>query len=225
MSDTFLSVDLDLRARLHAALGDPTRLALVDDLAGSDRSPVELTDRHGLPSNLLAHHLDVLEQAGLIERTRSAGDGRRRYVRLRHEILSELGLSKRLPDAPVLFVCTHNSARSQMAAAVWSTMSPTPAVSAGTHPAAQVQPGAVAAASRAGYDLSEATPRSVNEVAIEGHLVVTVCDRAHEEMVPGSDWLHWSIADPVERASPEAYDEALSELETRIRALTEGHNG
>ena len=80
------------RAGMHAALGEPVRLAMVDDLAVSDRAPVELAERHGLASNLLAHHLDVLEQAGLIERSRSSGDGRRRYVRLRHEVLDVLGV-------------------------------------------------------------------------------------------------------------------------------------
>ncbi len=55
-----------LRASRHAALGDPVRLAIVDELASSDRSPVELRRRYGLESNLLAHHLDVLEEVGLI---------------------------------------------------------------------------------------------------------------------------------------------------------------
>ncbi len=208
------------RAGMHAALGEPVRLAMVDDLAVSDRAPVELAERHGLASNLLAHHLDVLEQAGLIERSRSSGDGRRRYVRLRHEILDVLGVGVTVPDGPVVFVCTHNSARSQMAAAVWSATRPTPALSAGTHPADRVHPAAVAAAARAGYDLSGSVPRSIDDVAMEEDLVVTVCDRAHEELRPGPDWLHWSIPDPVERASPDAFDTALAELETRIKTLT-----
>ena len=207
---------------MFAALGEPVRLAMVDDLAVSDRAPVELAERHGLASNLLAHHLDVLEHAGLIERSRSSGDGRRRYVRLRHEVLDVLGVGVAVPDGPVVFVCTHNSARSQMAAAVWSATRPTPALSAGTHPAQRVHPGAVAAAARAGYDLSEAVPRLIGDVAVEGSLVVTVCDRAHEELEPGADWLHWSIPDPVEGASPKAFDSALAELETRIKTVTGG---
>jgi protein-tyrosine-phosphatase/DNA-binding transcriptional ArsR family regulator len=215
-------MDIGERARMFAALGEPVRLAMVDDLAVSDRAPVELAERHGLASNLLAHHLDVLEQAGLIERSRSSGDGRRRYVQLRHEALDVLGVGVAVPDGPVVFVCTHNSARSQMAAAVWSATRPTPALSAGTHPADRVHPGAVAAAARAGYDLSQAVPRSIGDVALEGSMVVTVCDRAHEELEPEADWLHWSIPDPVERASPDAFDTALAELETRIKTLTGG---
>ena len=60
-------------------------------LASSDRSPVELRRLIGIESNLLAHHLDVLEQAGLISRTRSSGDGRRRYVHLDRRALDRLG--------------------------------------------------------------------------------------------------------------------------------------
>ena len=67
----------DGRAARHAALGDPVRLAIVDELAASDRAPVELRRRLGLESNLLAHHLDVLEGVGLITRSRSSGGGRR----------------------------------------------------------------------------------------------------------------------------------------------------
>ncbi|MGD9997696.1 MAG: ArsR/SmtB family transcription factor, partial [Ilumatobacteraceae bacterium] len=53
------------RAAVHAALGEPARLAIVEALVTSDRSPKELGDRLGLPSNLLAHHLEVLEDAGV----------------------------------------------------------------------------------------------------------------------------------------------------------------
>ena len=55
---------LEARAARHAALGDPVRLAIVDDLMASDRAPVELCHRLGIESNLLAHHLDVLERVG-----------------------------------------------------------------------------------------------------------------------------------------------------------------
>jgi protein-tyrosine-phosphatase len=175
-----------------------------------------------LASNLLAHHLEVLEQAGLIERLRSSGDGRRRYVRLRREALTRLHSGVTSPVGPVLFVCTHNSARSQMAAAAWSAMLGTKAVSAGTHPADRVHPGATAAAARAGFDLSGAVPREIASVDIEPALVITVCDRAHEELEPGEDWWHWSIPDPVENTSPDAFDEALADVMARIDTVTGG---
>ena len=78
-----VDTDLHRRAEQYAALGDPIRLAIVDELVRSDRSPSELRLRLGIESNLLAHHLDVLDDAGLIARNRSSGDGRRRYVHLR----------------------------------------------------------------------------------------------------------------------------------------------
>src|SRR6476659_9699376 len=96
---------LERRARRHAALGDEIRLAMVDELAASDRSPKELADRFDLGTNLLSHHLGVLEDAGLISRTRSSGDQRRRYVHLESHALGELGLRRRAPE-PVLFVCS-----------------------------------------------------------------------------------------------------------------------
>ncbi|MBU3700922.1 MAG: helix-turn-helix domain-containing protein, partial [Acidimicrobiia bacterium] len=141
--------DLATRASRHAALGDPVRLAIADELVGSDRSPAELGLRFGLESNLLSHHLDVLEDAGLIERFRSSGDGRRRYVHLRDDAVGLVAGVGRRPAA-ALFVCTANSARSQLAAAIWRVMTGRSARSAGTHPAAAVAPGAVAAARRAG---------------------------------------------------------------------------
>ncbi|MEO1059706.1 MAG: ArsR family transcriptional regulator, partial [Actinomycetota bacterium] len=49
------------RAAIHGALGDPGRLAIVDALRVSDRSPQELGALLDMPSNLLAHHLTTLE--------------------------------------------------------------------------------------------------------------------------------------------------------------------
>lgn len=58
--------DASARAARHAALGDPTRLTIVDLLALSSHSPSELQQVLEVPSNLLAHHLDVLEDPGEI---------------------------------------------------------------------------------------------------------------------------------------------------------------
>lgn len=212
-------MDIQERAQRHAALGDPVRLSIVDDLATSDRSPLELSERHGLPSNLLAHHLDVLAAASLIERVTSSGDRRRRYVRLRHEALLDMGIGVAVPEGPVLFVCTHNSARSQLAAALWTAEVGTEAYSAGTHPADRVHPGAVAAAARSGLDLGAAIPRSLEEIDTEPAWVITVCDRAHEELTPDDAWWHWSTPDPVEQPTPEAFDLALDRIRDRITTL------
>lgn len=204
---------------MHAALGDPVRLALVDELAASDRSPVELRRMVGVESNLLAHHLEVLEHVGLIERSRSSGDGRRRYVHLVRDALAGLVPGQQVEVGPALFVCTANSARSQLAAALWRQLTGEPADSAGTHPADRVHPGAVAAAERAGLDLTGAAPRSLSSDTTLPPVVVTVCDRAHEEL-PGTDlWLHWSISDPVPVGTRAAFDDAVRELRGRITTV------
>ena len=210
---------LEERARRHAALGDPVRLAIVEDLAPSDRTPLELQERSGLPSNALAYHLDVLEAAGLITRCRSTGDGRRRYVCLRRSELPELPPEQPVPPGSALFVCTQNSARSPLAAALWRQVTSGNATSAGTHPAHRIHRGAVAAGRRAGVDLSSARPRHLDDVGTLPELVVTVCDRAHEELDPRPDWLHWSLPDPVEGGTKDAFDATVHELRERITAL------
>jgi protein-tyrosine-phosphatase len=200
-------------------MGDPSRLRIVDELIPSDRSPVELRRMLGIESNLLAHHLDVLEEVGMIQRSQSSGDGRRRYVHLVREALAQLRVGPRLHAGPALFVCTRNSARSQLAAALWRSAVGTAAESAGTHPASRVHPGAIAAAKRAGLDLADASPRRIDEVARLPRTVVTVCDQAHEELAPHDAWLHWSIPDPVVVGTRAAFDGALTELRDRISAL------
>lgn len=207
------------RAERHAALGVPVRLVIVDELFVSDRMPSELQALVELPSNLLAHHLDVLERVGLISRTRSSGDGRRRYVHLHRQALDDLSPGAQLADEPALFVCTHNSARSQVAAALWRQLTGAEASSAGTHPAERVHPEAVKAARRAGLDLRGAKPRHLGELDERPALVVTVCDRAHEEGASGPGWLHWSVPDPVAVGTPAAFDAAVVELRERISSL------
>ena len=216
-SVTWVEWPVERRALVHAALGDAVRLRIVDDLAGSDRSPTELSRRFGLASNLLAHHLDVLDEAGLIERFVSAGDRRRRYVRLVRSSLDILGPTVVIPTGLVLFVCTRNSARSQLAAALWTARTGRPASSAGTHPTA-VRPRAVAAAERAGLDLSRAVARHIDQ-APDAAQVVTVCDRAHEELQPDTSWWHWSTPAPAELGTDEAFDQVVAQLDTRITCL------
>ena len=76
-------LSLEERARRYAALGEQVRLAIIDQLTLGDASPGELGAVVELPTNLLAHHLRVLQEAGLIRRVRSEGDRRRSYVQLR----------------------------------------------------------------------------------------------------------------------------------------------
>lgn len=208
---------VERRAALHGALSDPGRLAVVDLLSRGDASPSELAAELSMPSNLLAHHVNVLVEHGLVERTRSEGDRRRTYLRL---LPTELGpFTTALPKPPrVLFICTANSARSHLAVALWRRASTIPAVSAGTHPASAIAPGAVAAAGRHDLDLRDQHPQHLDSVRRADDLVITVCDRAHEEVGLTAD-VHWSIPDPVPAGTDDAFDLAVAELGRRVGDL------
>ncbi|TRW45757.1 helix-turn-helix domain-containing protein [Georgenia yuyongxinii] len=212
------SDELRRRVAVHAALADPVRLHIVDSLSLGDASPSELAEALGTPSNLLAHHLKVLENVGIVARTRSEGDKRRSYVRLVTGALDDLTAPALRPVPRVLFVCTANSARSHLAAALWRQVSEVPAVSAGTDPAEAIAPGAVDSARRHGLDLPLVQPRHVTEVRTDGDLVITVCDRAHEELDFPID-VHWSIPDPLLAGTPDAFDHALEEIGRRVGNL------
>jgi protein-tyrosine-phosphatase/DNA-binding HxlR family transcriptional regulator len=218
---------LAARAAVYAALGEPVRLALAERLVAGDASPSDLATELGLGSNLLAHHLRVLEQAGVIRRVRSEGDRRRSYVQLR---LDTPTVRAALPgdswvDAPrrVLFVCSANSARSQLAAAAWNSLSVVPASSAGTHPAARVHPRAVAVAARHGLDLSKAVPAGLDNRLDEADLIVAVCDNAHEALDPDLPRLHWSVADPARIDTDAAFETAFAHLNGRVHHLAALH--
>ncbi|MFG6503134.1 helix-turn-helix domain-containing protein [Microbacterium sp. P05] len=216
--NTERTVLLEARAARHAALSDPSRLRIVDLLTLGDLSPTEIRTALDIPSNLITHHLNVLESVGIIARSRSEADKRRSYVHLTPTALEGLipGLVERA--SRVVFVCTANSARSQLAAALWSTVSDIPAASGGTHPADAIAAGAVAAASRRDLVLTDDRPRALDEVVTASDFVVTVCDNAHEELgVTGN--LHWSIPDPVRIGTDAAFDATFIELQRRITEL------
>jgi ArsR family transcriptional regulator, arsenate/arsenite/antimonite-responsive transcriptional repressor / arsenate reductase (thioredoxin) len=208
------------RARLHAALGEPARLAIVDRLLLGDASPGEVGRELGLPSNLLAHHLKLLEQAGVLQRSRSEGDHRRTYLRLNAAALAGLVPTGALAAPRVVFVCTHNSARSQLAAALWKRRSRVPTTCAGTQPAPRVHPRAVATARAHGLSLARAQTRHVDEVLQPDDLVVAVCDNAHEHLdTRAAGRLHWSIPDPARINTDDAFEGILHDLTGRVDRL------
>jgi ArsR family transcriptional regulator, arsenate/arsenite/antimonite-responsive transcriptional repressor / arsenate reductase (thioredoxin) len=216
------------RAAVHAALGEPGRLAIVDALLLGEASPIELQQLLDMPSNLLAHHVRVLVKVGVLSRHRSEADRRRTYLSLASGAFDALRPARAHDAVRVVFVCTHNTARSQLAAALWNDTSPVPATSAGTHPGAAVHPGAVAAARRHRVPLVPTSPRHVDEVlgraagADDGSsdLVITVCDAAHEELAPlpttVPERLHWSIPDPARTGEDTDFDRVVVDLTDRI---------
>lgn len=221
---------VESRVTVLAALADPARLRIVDLLGAGDASPGELGSRVGLSSNLLAHHLRVLQESDVVTRHRSHGDRRRTYLRLRSGALD--GLLRPEPLAVcevgrVVFVCTGNSARSQLAAARWSQVSAIPVTSGGTRPAPAIAPGALRAARRRGWLLPDDRPRPLEGLLQGSDLVVTVCDAAHEELLatclePGelAGMTHWSVPDPVVDGTDAAFDATVDELTERVDDLT-----
>lgn len=213
--------DLSRRAAEHAALGDERRLSIVDHLIAGDRTVTELAKIVGISGNLLAHHLDVLENAGLIERRVSEGDQRRRYVTLHQNLLPIPEFLPRMKDR-VAFVCTHNSARSQFAASLWQQTTGTRASSAGTHPVERVNPTAVRVASEFGVDLSEATPTGYESLPADTDVIISVCDRANEAGLPVvATRLHWSVPDPVPIGTLKAFRSAFGDIARRIEQLAD----
>jgi ArsR family transcriptional regulator, arsenate/arsenite/antimonite-responsive transcriptional repressor / arsenate reductase (thioredoxin) len=216
-------MNLQERTAAHAALGDEGRLRLVDLLSDGDLTVRELGTALGMPGNLLAHHLNVLEEAGVIARRDSDGDRRRRYVTLRREVLDGLiplhgGLS-----GSVVFVCSHNSARSQYAAAYWNSVTGGVPVSAGSHPSAQVHPTAIRVALERGIDLSAAVPRGYESITFVPDVLISVCDRARQEPLPEARRrLHWSIPDPLPAGKVADFRSVFDEVERRVGHLMKG---
>jgi arsenate reductase len=129
----------------------------------------------------------------------------------------------------VLFVCTGNSARSQMAEAVLREIGKGAfeTYSAGTEPRG-VNPLTVRALASAGLDISGARSKPVSEFLGQPFdYVVTVCDRARETcpVFPGgANALHWGFDDPAEATGTEAerlavFERVLGEISTRLRAF------
>ncbi len=181
-----------------------------------DMSSSEIATALGMKSNLVAFHTNVLHERGIVRRVPSEFDGRRSYLQLIPEAFSALALGPTPVRGRVVFVCTANSARSQLARAIWATHSRIPAASAGMQPADRVNPGAIDAAARHGISLDpDAIPRGLDQVARPDDFLISVCDQAHEQM-RGRDDVHWSIRDPARTGSAEAFDETVTHLRSRI---------
>ncbi len=201
---------------MHAALSDPQRLAMVGELLPGDRSPTWFIGQLGVASNLLAHHVNVLVDAGLVVRGRSEADRRRVYLHLTRAG-REFADPEPLQAEKLVFVCTHNSARSQFAEALWRQRSRIPAHSCGTHPADQVHPAARRVARGHGIDLGRARPKLATASVLAGALVVTVCDNADAETVVPH--VHWSVPDPVSSGRESDFSAAWDDIAVRIDNL------
>src|SRR4051794_36261459 len=225
--------------------GHPLRWSLLSELARSDRRVGELCELAGRRQSLVSYHLRQLRDGGLVSLRRSAADGRDTYYVLDlarcGELLRSAGVSlhpglaatprprsKRQRGATVtrvLFLCTGNSARSQIAEALASQLSggALSAASAGSHPK-RLHPSAVRVMRKRGIDLSGRRSKHLSEFAGQRFdYVISLCDRVREvcpEFPGGPELIHWSIPDPArdEDALP-AFERAAAELCTRVAFL------
>jgi protein-tyrosine-phosphatase len=236
------------------------------ELVYSDRAVWELTQLLNEPQSLVSYHLRQLRAGELVRVRRSSADGRDSYymVDLRRcgELLQAAGgalhpglglqsVSSRRPwegarsasarRTRILFLCTGNSARSQIAEALAVRMSggTIQAASAGSNPK-PLHPNAVRVMRRRGIDISKNRTKHLNEfVSQRFDFVITLCDRVREvcpEFPSHPNLVHWSVADPAvqggttggtkggtkggtNRASYPAFETTATELETRIGFL------
>ncbi len=231
-------------------LGDDLRWQLFGELALSDRRVGELTERVGRPQNLVSYHLGELRSAGLVRARRSSADGRDTYYRadLRRcrELLRGVGdalhpglvspegereplVAGRARPPTVLFLCTGNSARSQMAEAMLEHRSGAAfrARSAGSHPK-PLHANAVRVMAERGIDIAGRPSTELRRFARSrfDH-VITLCDKVREVCpeLPGDPvTTHWSMPDPAAEGGADAesypaFVRTADELEDRIELL------
>jgi ArsR family transcriptional regulator len=200
-------------------LADDTRWKLLQALRHSDRQANELAAAYQLPNNLVSYHLGLLRQAGLVQTHRSDADARVLYYGLDLTALDrayrQIGAALLLPEAvitpaspaTVVFLCTHNSARSQMAEGWLRHLSRGTLVarSAGVTPTT-LHPLAVQAMAEVGIDIGYQRSKGLEGLEVQPDIVVTVCDLAREQCpteLQRLPFLHWSITDPVKAKGQE----------------------
>ena len=226
----------------------PLRWRLLRELVSSDRTVRELVALIDEPQSLISYHLRLLREGGLVIARRSSADGRDSYYAVDlvtcRDALQAAGIALHpslrfeaaAPQSPptrsrsrptrVLFLCTGNSARSQIAEALLEHISAGSihAASAGSHPK-PVHPNAIRVLRAYGLDIGTPRSKHLDEFRTQRFdAVITLCDRVRE-VCPAFPWrperVHWSVPDPAleepaNRASYRAFERTAAELETRI---------
>jgi protein-tyrosine-phosphatase/DNA-binding transcriptional ArsR family regulator len=232
-------------------LAHDLRWRLLHLLTRSDYRVAELVAQVKQPLNLVSYHLRQLRQAGLVHERRSTADERSFYYSLDLQRLHMLYLEASSSLHPslgeaiapesrtqwhfdgspprLLFLCTSNSARSQMAEALMGHLSQgqVQAWSAGSHPASAVHPLAIRALARWGIQMSASVPKSLELFMGQPFdRVITLCDRVRERCPtwPDSSLVHWSLPDPNMAEGSEAerqqvFEQLAIQLDVRIRLL------
>ncbi|MFN8465087.1 MAG: metalloregulator ArsR/SmtB family transcription factor [Caldilineaceae bacterium] len=213
-------VHLEVAPDLLKLLANDVRWHILSVLAHGDLRVQEIAAATGKPINLVSYHLKLLRDQELVHERRSSADGRDIYYtldvgRLRdlyrrsgaqlHPALESDGGPLR-PGAEgerrVLFLCTQNRARSQMAEGLLRAMSGghIEVQSAGVRPGL-VHPLAVQALGDMGIDISQQRSKHVDELQGQAFdQVITVCDQVREQcpvLAGEPNLIHWSIEDPI----------------------------
>ncbi len=233
-----------------ALAGHPLRWRLLSELAHSDRRVGELCSLVAQPQSLVSYHLGRLRAEAVVFSRRSSADGRDTYygidldrcvdlisgtaaalhpgLRMQQAARADSGL-RAGPPARVLFLCTGNSARSQIAQALSEHLSggAVKALSAGSHPK-PLHANAVRVLAERGIDISQRQSKHIDQFKADRFdYVVSLCDRVREvcpELPGRPDLIHWSVPDPasgsndVEQSYPD-FQRTLTEIETRVSFL------
>jgi arsenate reductase (thioredoxin) len=127
-----------------------------------------------------------------------------------------------MPDIPeVLFVCTHNAGRSQMAAAMLdhAAAGRVRVTSAGSQPADQLNPAVVSAMAEIGLDISREFPKPLSDEKVQAaDLVITMGCGDACPFYPGKRYLDWDLPDPA-GLPVDAVRPIRDEIGRRVRAL------
>ena len=232
--------------------GHAVRWRLLSELAYSDRRVAELCALLELPQSLVSYHLGRLRAEQVVSRRRSSADGRDSYYVLElarfSELLAATGAALhpglRVVPAPprspalavrhrtrILFLCTGNSARSQIAQALAEHVGGDgiEARSAGSHPK-PLHRNAVRVMRERGIDITGRRSKHLDAfVTRRFDYVISLCDRVREvcpEFQGHPDLVHWSIPDPAREGRGDAetypaFERTADELEVRIRFLVD----
>ena len=226
----------------------PLRWRLLEELVQSDRTVKELMALIDEPQSLVSYHLRLLREGGLVTARRSSADGRDSYYAIDLPACREavqhaggalhpaLGLGSPPLAVPpvtrarrrrsVLFLCSGNSARSQIAEALLTQASEgaIETASAGSRPK-PLHPNAVRVLRKRGIDISGNRTKHLDEFVDQPFdAVITLCDRVREvcpEFPSNPELVHWSLPDPAlggptDRDSYPAFERTAAELWTRI---------
>jgi ArsR family transcriptional regulator, arsenate/arsenite/antimonite-responsive transcriptional repressor / arsenate reductase (thioredoxin) len=234
---------------------EPNRLAIISLLSTGPMLVGDICNASGLPLTLVSQHLRVLRESGMVRAERDGKDARAVWYSLNPQRIKEIQkalsmvfdmtkiVDRRIPEAKqglnfkgekfsVLFLCSGNSARSQMSEALLQHYGKglIEGRSAGTHPR-KVHPLTVKVLEEIGLDTTGLKTKHYSVFSRESfRYVITVCDRANEECPDfKGDYqrIHWSIADPVKDGNEDelvnVFKQTRQELAERIELFVHAH--